>query len=518
MAQAFRRESAFLGENFEDIIEREGGKAAGLRLLDAGLSSFGTFKIPYKPLLRVPRYVIPAAVYRGAEPLIAGCEDWRENKPLSNYLRRVMNDCKREFPYHAVAGNSRYSGVEPALFHLRSSSTNEDFRDTRLYGTYGSVCEPFFSGKPPEGLSYMAMLMTLFCNAKRKPHPTHPVVGAADALAMVLMPTVRGKQVIAYSSNPEEPGSHTTLEISEQEFGGGFSPLQLVHVGVAKKPAMEGDDCGEKLLFNVPQARGFNIVVYQAQQRESLQWDTFRDLEYWLDVERRKNPYIINDDQRRVEPSKCGISEMDIYTIHRFARRFERVLGYAVNLELIVTEDAIFPVQLRPVPSLPENRPVKTLNTLPSDSYCLAETPFVIGSYKFTAPLVMAEDKNGYVHHKFDRPVILLHAEHYKGHRFFFNDPNCVALLNPTEGAALTHNCSLVPPFSPERDRFAFMGVPGLMDELQPCLEMREVSTAGFTQRFHYTPFEVTIESDGRRGRLYVSRQDAKSYLPRLAP
>jgi len=144
-------------------------------------------------------------------------------------------------------------------------------------------------------------------------------------------------------------------------------------------------------------------------------------------------------------------------------------------------------------------------------SRSFAKTPFVIGTYKKTARLVKPEYKNAYAGHSFKEEVIIWHGQASKGQRFYFSDDNCIAMFSPTEGMAITHNSNLFPGFGPARERFAFMGVPvvGLAGQFEKCMEIVVEETTSDRDEFAYTPFEITIESNGREGRVYVAKEHA---------
>jgi len=206
------------------------------------------------------------------------------------------------------------------------------------------------------------------------------------------------------------------------------------------------------------------------------------------------------------------LSEADIESLYNLAMGFEEALGYSVNIEAMVTDQVIVPVQIRPVPMLPEDREVKSLEPLSEDQYLIAETPFVIGSFKKTARLVQPAYKNDFRDHQFKEPVIVWHSQRSKGMRFYSSDNNCIAMFSPEEGSSISHDSSLVPGFGPARDKYAFLGIPDadLSKKLNGCLEaIQEKTGRNKTGEFSYTPFQLTIESDGRRGRAYIDKKDA---------
>ena len=171
-------------------------------------------------------------------------------------------------------------------------------------------------------------------------------------------------------------------------------------------------------------------------------------------------------------------------------------------------KDRIIPVQIRPVPTLSPDRKVKNLGKVPKGQVVLAETPFVQGSFREEGRLVRPHYKNDYPGHELKEPVILWNTESDKGFRFL-GDKNARGLFNPREGSALTHGEELIPPFGQWRDSWVSIGVPkeGLENALRGVMQVREEHVGidtDHTGKFSYTPFTITIESDGRNGRVLV--------------
>ena len=351
-------------------------------------------------------------------------------------------------------------------FHLRASTTIEDFVDDRYYGTFHTDCgDRFYQGQSGRNHFLKAILHFYIQKHLYKKQFHLPV---DERLGLVFMPTVgeegRDHHVIGYSCYPEKPELGVVLEVSQLAFMG-RTPRQLLFV---RENGLEDD-----------------ITVHQAQEEvvSGLYTNTYT-----------------------VAGKKSALSEERVRDITETLRELEADLGYAANLEILARGERILsPVQLRPVPRLDPNRKVRELGPIPRGAKLVANTPFVMGSYHITAPLVRAGYKNNYGGHAFKRPVIMWHSDGAKGHRFYYSDRKCRAMFDPNCGLALTHDSSLVPRFGPERERFAFMGVPGLANFFSEVMEMKmEPVGEGREGRFFYTPFDITIESDGRMGRIYI--------------
>jgi hypothetical protein len=86
--------------------------------------------------------------------------------------------------------------------------------------------------------------------------------------------------------------------------------------------------------------------------------------------------------------------------------------------------------------------------------------------------------------------------------------PNVLATLNLKEGLALAHNCEFRPDFH-ERESFHYVGAPMLR-----WIEAHfgEVQDFGGEYGLRTTPFAVTIEADGRQGRVSMSKVDAEKF------
>jgi len=456
--------------DFAGLLSEFGGKGAGLKLLQA----YDNLYFEHAGRLFIPRFhLIPTSVYATFENILKSefpnikdtpIEEFRKNPNFSRELENLVESSLHAFP-DAIkyAEEDGYGNGWP--FYLRSSATIEDFREDRFYGTFPTAeKEFFFTEKYGKGREHFIHLIVSFYYKKFHQKELFNI-GEEELLGMVFMPKLgdtNWHNAIVYSSYPEDPSSPTVIELSSMsEYR--TEPEQLVFIDHNNK-----------------------VEIHQGQAKPS------------------------SYSRETIDGQKSGISMRDINLLVTMVKRFEDNLGYSSNLEVVIDEQGIYPVQIRPTPTLSENRPVKELVTLSEDAHLIANTKFVIGSFKITAPLVLAGYKNDYRDHQFAQPVIIWHSEYDKGHRFYYSDKNCVGMFNPNEGVALTHSSTLVPGFGPARDRFAFMGVPGTEELLRTSMIERKEPVGKKEGTFYYTPYNITIESDGRRGRVYINKNDVK--------
>lgn len=537
---SFELESSFLGQDFNALIEERGGKGAGLMLIEKGMRHFSSGS----GMLYPKSVIIPASFYSRAERIFLDrlghkidydtIKPLRKNRHLNGILEEAYRKCKRAFPGIVSESNSYSAPGWAPSFHLRSSATVEDFRDDSYYGTFKTEeANGFFHQRM--GIHHLLNLMISFYEQKIDGETG---LGMDDKLAMILMPTIRRLpdrtlHTILYSTYPEDRSAPTAIEIWRKH-GYYSGTVQLVFIDdrdrITVHQAKEYDeskcfeeiDCFEEsspfFLSRLPKKRlqegqtplsvpfapyGYSYHAVRYGTEDELSPQKRHELALTRQMHQESNPFEING-------QRCSVSALNIQQMRDFAKFFEDTLGYPVNLEFVVADNTLYPVQLRPVPTLPKRREVASLGPLPKEQHLLAETPFVMGSFRARARLAFAHYKNDYAH-KFGEPVIMWHDEWYKGHRFYATDDNCLVLFNPYEGAALTHSISLLPPRGPRRDRFKFIGVPdtGLADKLLRCTRDVREKVGDGTGRFAYTPFEITVESDGRRGRMYVDKEYA---------
>ncbi len=536
----FSRESAFLGQDFKKLLEETGGKAAGLKLLEKCIEKFGD----YKGRLGIPKYsVVPTSFWDEAETVlkreledpIAWCKKHEvlydaqgedevkealvaitfskkklQIPGLAQVVRKIRANLGRDFVDDLRAREDPESTGE---YHLRSSSTVEDFVDDRYFGTFLSFGEiPFFSLKDKEGRK--SLVGSLLLDFYRKKQDSSIELSKEDKLALILMPSIKGwwfKHAIVYSSYPEESESVCRIEVSSPR---GYlfpalrsaGPEQLFSVRDGKIKVEHSLGFNYSVDENVKNLRDLEEKIVQELKEGKVSDKILTDLKdlRFMQSDRSKNNFVINEQM-------CQIPIEAVAILTQFAKECERELG-PVNLEVLIDPiDAIYSfVQLRPVPRLDPQRRVKRLDPLAQDQYLIGETPFVFGSYKITAPVFIPDGaKRDERFHKFEKPVILGDGRY---RNWLSSDPNCVALVDFYHGSALAHDISLIPEFGSKRQRYAFMGLPQLKGEF-PWVKKAEKfnfpQPRGDQDReILFSPFEVTIESDGRRGRMYTAREN----------
>lgn len=475
---SFEAESRIVGEDFNNLIEREGGKSAGLHLLRRGIDYLikkGKLDTP-RPIGTAKWHSIPTRVYTQLESELHQqiTEDniheirYLLDRGTAKILTQTVNEAEKIFP---GACKDSYGTIRAHMpkFHLRSSTTLCSFRDDQYFGTFLTKCgEPFFAcGEGPyegfiEGKNQIFELVLDFYIKKHFRKEIYGI-GENEKLGMVLMPTqgqYGDRDAITYSSYPEDKNAPTLIETWVRKSLEGKAPLELIR---------------------------------------SKNTQNFERIKMSLDNHADRRP----------------LSNEDAETIYTLANAFQEELKYPVNLEIVVLKEGIIPVEIKPVPTLREEREIKQLSVVPANMQVVAETPFVAGSYRRTARLARPDYKNDYSGHAFEQPAIIWHTQDYKGHRFYNTDPNCIGILNPEEGAVLTHDSSLLPGYGRERDKFAFIGLPiiGFRKKLENILQERKEKTVrGKNSIFSYTPFPITIESDGRKGRVLVEKINAHHF------
>ncbi len=525
---SFPRESEILGQRFDKLIGREGGKGAGLRLLHKLQEALGS-QFREIASLEIPDYgVIPTIHYKRFEECLDDL--FERTAPLDWYtsLENTVTRGLRAVPKkdsEAVEILSTYDYDTPPLidrvldatpqlrrivkkgynlardrfgdsngkFHLRSSTTIEDFVDDRYWGTFETSQGIDFFGMEQEreyrnGVYFIFTQFMQFYGIKR--FSTGSLQLEDVDLALVLQRTREGKLTIAYSSYPEEKIKETKIEVARAR----------VHYTTQGWMIMY-DLNGPEFMFYRVDSKG-KIVIHQGFSGKPSDKEV-----------RFSDKYPLH----QVKGQVSILPERQIKKLDRILRVFEEHLGYSVNLELMVTDTMVNVVQLRPVPRLDEKRGVKELPPLPENCLLLAETPFVYGSFRREGKIVQVPNKytQGF---QLDENYIVLHWERNKGFRWFWEDPHCQGILNPYEGMVLTHGHSLIPHFGNGREKFVFIGVPGFYDKIKKHLKPRTHEwTIPWTGDkvngiFKYTDFMVTIESDGRHGRVYLKPECAKIY------
>ncbi len=312
----FDRENRIVGRDFSKLIEEEGGKSAGLHLLVDGIKGFSPKR---KQLGFSDWHTIPTSKYREFERMLDKSEveelldnplELLETPSIRNLLEDILQDCEGAFPEEYAYSLEATAPAWAAPFHLRSSTTVEDFKDDRYFGTFLTQNSRFFYPMRPsfsEGGKNILEAMLVFYAMK---YSGNYDLADNAALGLVLMLTVgeyQDRHVTVYSSYPERD-SPVLIEVQEVEpFG--LNPIELIEI-----TGREINRYNANLGFN----------------GESL-------------------------------------NEEDTLVLAELALFFQRKLGYSVNIEAIVTDDYIVPVQIRPVPTLE----VTELGELPKDAYLM---------------------------------------------------------------------------------------------------------------------------------------------------
>jgi hypothetical protein len=516
----FPKESKIVEEDFSKVIKDFGGKAAGLLLANKiFFDRRGDSLLPDSP--KIPKYfVFRTALYEIAERILREkipkpLDRYKEEFPNDNFvesdeeallrtnvsrilfndedfmqeLERGLRSCRNKF--------KKDLNYKEAEFYLRSSTTIEDFVDDRYYGTFKTLQRKKSFKKSKRGeklpLVYDTMELIKYFYAMKYHTDGYFELNSEESLGMVFMPSIPGLHVISYSSYPEIPNSPVIHEVSKIErYSNHSDPKSLALIRVHGNTIRD-------------------IEVIPATSNAYLKNDLEEKLDgFSVDFTRTRyefeNPFEIND-------TRSPLSLDEIRKLTRIARTLEGTLEYSVNTELkLVRNDYysdVYLLQLRPVPTIKDFSPLQPF----SDSqHVLAETPFVYGSFRYEAPIILTEDKNiARAGISIPKPVIVWDSESHKGHRLFWGNDgdNCLALINLKEGRTLSHEISIFPSFGKCRDKFHMIGVPQLYGYLQNKLNPTEyhLKNVDRSGKFRETPFPVIIESDGRQGRVSIDKR-----------
>ncbi|MEK6948520.1 MAG: hypothetical protein AABX19_04750 [Nanoarchaeota archaeon] len=519
----FSRESQIVGRDFNELIRKYGGKAAGLHLAEKIFHDSRNFMsdspiIPRSAAITTSLYDIAESILKNAIPKPL---EWYKEKYKNNPSWQVNNDktailnsdisdvlytdenfmkelnknlknCRRKF--HLYQFDYEY--------HLRSSSTIEDFVDDRYFGTFTTLQrkEVFNKSKRRGKLPLAADIVELIKWFYTMKHHTNGSfeLSDEDSLGMILMESIPGLHVISYSSYPEIPGSPVVHEVSKVSHYEDSAPNPLVFIKV------HGNNINDIEVIPATSNAYFILDPKEELHMHSATTKSYHEFE---------NPFDING-------VRSPISFEDIRKLSRNARTLENVLGYSANTETILFNNGgsyytHYLVQLRPVPVVENFSQLKD----PDPSlHVLAETPFVYGAFNYRAPVLFTEDKNVAAYTpgiSIEKPVIVYGSESRKGHRLFFDNKgdNCVAMINPEQGRTLSHEHSIFPMFGADRNKFHAIGVPQLSDLFTKLIPTNYPLLNGQLPRgFRESPFSLVIESDGRNGRVSVPKEFLELY------
>ena len=511
----FSEETKILGEDFEEILKRFGGKNAGIKLVEKLVNDYDFYVPDYVPistdLYTIAQEILREEIKSPNEEYIRqeGIKSYHENEAdtflnlnleeillkdpnFKSQIHKELRKIRRKF-------NPNDSKNEGLKFHIRSSSTIEDFRDDRYYGTFktNSYFEsPFFKRNTrdmPRIVSGLIDQIKWFYAMKE--HWPYDMELEGENLAMMVMASHEHQlHITSYSSYPETNNSTVIHEIGKSTIDESPDPLCLIKVH------------GDKI-------KDVEIIpaTYEAYEKfdSNTSLDKYRDFH---SLHERINPYSINGVR-----SPINIDQINKLT--KILQRLEDTLGYSVNTEILMNKESseydyysLGIVQIRPTPILENFKPLEDL----SENYTLLfKTPFVKGIFEYEAPVLLTLDKNisRWNNNTVREPSIIYDTEDNKGHRMFYSDEsgNCLAMINPQKGWTLSHGYSVYPVFGEDRERFHLIGIPE-MTNLWQKLKPIDWEVKGNNNNFRRTQFPLKIESDGRNGRVSIDNRYLEQY------
>lgn len=233
----FEKESLLVGENFGKLIEKFGGKGAGLILMDRisrehpWIENLGG-RVPKYHLLPTDYYASIEKIFKRKGIVLDDLNDEEHilrQRSITHILHTMADECAAAFPQEAANSKEAWRPVDAEKFHIRSSSTIEDFVDDRFFGTFHTLGrESFFYGygkhPKPQAIRNLLELVTHFY-AMKLSNPDK--IREHDKLGIIVMPTVEGNSTIVYSRYPEVSDSRSVVEVASQSFLS-YTPLQLI--------------------------------------------------------------------------------------------------------------------------------------------------------------------------------------------------------------------------------------------------------------------------------------------------
>ena len=461
----FKRESEILGSDFNEAIDKFGGKGAGLLLLE-------------KLGGRIPNYVLIPTNSESLEELV----DYDEA-------------------------------------HVRSSTTIEDWRDPEYWGTFLTQCfvkNEFIDRSVRYNHAHLKQLMK----------DDEFDIPKDTKLGIAVMESIKGHSFTVYSSYPPEIGGPCAIEICRQGRASDC-PMQLFLVSNIIEEFIADAYLIDSYTTHLPNFLDtFGDPEFQKHEDQKLpnsieylkrlNW-AISKLEDCIDRLEEDLPHVINTKIKESKilssTTRSVVSEDTLWELTDYAKDLEKKLGYPVNLEGVFSEDGTYFTQLRPVPLIENYTPLPELE----DSVIIAETPFVYGVFKERGKILVHHQKpskSDTTIFRFNEDLIIVSDENFKGWRHgLYPETQYLALLNPTEATALTHGISIIPPNDKSRKDFKFIGIPGIMkwleDRMRPVDgEVTADRPYNLKDNFFVTNIEFTVESNGRFGRLYFDRKD----------
>lgn len=494
---SFEKESELLGNDFNNSIDIIGGKATGYDMLrkvvgesnylpplttrnmvftyhhNIDTSFYFRFEKIMDEKLKDPKSfaqeigISPDKVNGGNDifRFLREPEELKKVPEMVEIFSELMGNLERAFPEHVAFDAQAPSPFYAVSYHVRSSTTIEDFRDDRYKGTFKTVTrKPVLYGAN-KGFHYgegdvIDMYVSFYA---KKRHPKFEL-GKDDALALLVMPSL---------GNEDGYGTHLTVNTS---FGN--EPLVVIEAW----HRMEGFNDSPQQLYFVKDG-----AVKVNQLRGGFGSRHYTD---------KSSPH-------KIEGEKSVLSIDELAQINEFARGWKTLLGYDVDLEILITNSErgprdIWPLQIRPQ----MHKEISDLPVLADDEFLLARSPCVSGEFNLTAKLVMAEYKNDT--YNLGEPAIMWHSESKKGYRLL-GDKGVIGMLCPSEGSAITHGQEILPSF-PFENVYKTLAIPGLDNILLSTME--EIQSEG-TRGFRRTPFEITMGANGLVGEVIVNKKDA---------
>lgn len=494
----FDKESMLVEQDFLALIERYGGKTAGLMLFQKLIDRLGSEKLIKIP----PYYPSTTELYNEFEQIVkanGGVSlfqekdgNWKELDKITPLLLTSMFNTFKELLDEMVIEALRHFqkiGMmvdRKTLFHARISSTVEDFIDDRYWAVMPTFAglplfEDFYGWFHSKKIKFIEKVIIYlfyeFYCLKQQPSYELPSNASAGVLIHKTLDNTASHGLIttAYSAFPEPENRNGPVYETFQASGyfckdlGFNSPFK--------------DSTHYQLFIDGKMIPGYSLEPGRKMYLEGIN----RLKEGLLDTRQRK-------------------------ILDEIVLAFSKRLGYQVNLELATEKpkSRIFHgFQLRPVPVLSADRPVKKLHPPEKGQKLLAKTPFVFGNFQYTLPLWRPTRRFGYTkNHQFEEPIILSY-DRGRDIMGFAKMPNVMAIINFQEGRALSHEYEYKPEF-PFRQNFHYLGVPMLSDfqRFFSIGEKKDFENYGF----EIFPCPITIEADGRFGQISISETDAEKF------
>lgn len=236
----FETESRIVRADFGKLIERLGGKGAGLKLIDE-LIRKGELHFPMMNYhcVNTAHYVAAEAALNKTVKELEDLEDeaLKKNNEFNQVIDAISQELRGAFQREFAESRQAHAPVSAHQFHLRSSTTLEDFKDDRYFGTFQTAgYEALFWGnnstcEKGKLIDLIATFYGMKVFGKERFN-----IGDEERLGLVLMPTVNQYfspretfHLIAYSGYPETKDSPAVIEVSKRtQFSN--DPLELIFV------------------------------------------------------------------------------------------------------------------------------------------------------------------------------------------------------------------------------------------------------------------------------------------------